>query len=174
MSSVNNLVDQKIRQKVERDVVDSGGELTCDEIQPSNSEFKGEGEARCVFEKNGHIVKISKNQEGVIQTHGAQKVKDKVEEHDDILAMPKDVKEGVAVVQEKITPYSETVDDEKVNKLALQSRGLSRLEPKHMRLNNKLVKLRQEDGVRCEDAKNPHNWGIKDSNLALLDLGDCS
>lgn len=172
--TMQEMVSKDIRDKVDREVVQQGNELTCEEIQPQNSEYKGEGEARCVFEKEGNIIKIAKNHEGITQTQGAKAVHENVEGYDDVLAKPKDVDERVGIIQEKVTPYPETVEDDKVMEIAMAERGISRKEPKNMRLNNKLVELRNTQGVHCEDDKNPYNWGVKGDNLVLIDLGCCT
>ena len=148
---------------------------TCEDVQPEGSKLVGEGKARCVFEKDGNIIKEPTSYLGVKQSEGARAVKENVEEHTDKFAMPKKVVDGT-VIQEKVTPFKETVSDDRFQDLKDKTLDIITLNEGNERskMKQNIREVTNDEGVYCSDIRKPSNWGIKDDKLVLVDLGECS
>lgn len=159
MVSVTDLVGQDKLDRIQDEIINGKGlqKLTCDELQPEDSDFIAKGEGRCVFRKQGNIVKLARNHEGVIQNQGSREVFLRVEENTEAFAMPKDIEEGVVVVQEKAKPIHQGQERD----AKLEIRG-------------KLNRVEEEEGIVCEDVT-PVNMGyISGKGTVLTDLGECA
>lgn len=168
MDEINQLVDTPTRSTV-HSIFSNDKKLVhnCDEVKPKNSEFVGMGVGRCVYEKNDKIIKIAHGASGIRQNESAKIVKNKVSDSNmDSFAEPLDVNEdNTIMVQEKVTPWGKfrTTDEWIDERIEAQDK-----------IEYKNAKTWMEDGVYCRDFEGPSNWGIKNQDIVLTDLGMCT
>lgn len=159
-SEVGRLVDridtlENEREFGERKVAD------CREIQPTRSRLVGSGNNRCVFEKQGKIVKVARNRDGRTETEGARAVMENVsQENRDIFMMPEDIdKSNTVMVTEKADQIGGGRVIGESNLIAV--------------VDERLAEAYKEDKLHCNDI-GYDDVGMKDEEPVLTDLGGCS
>ena len=173
MVQENRFISKNLENKVRRKIFDDSDSFNCKEVKPKNSKLVGQGEARCVFERDDSIIKIARGHEGIAQNSSVYHIIDDIEESRDSFALPLDGIEGIAIKQEKVTPYEETVKQSKVRKINRSQAEPIKEGTDREKMYKQMKKASQKDGIQCDDWQNPYNWGVKNNELVLVDLGEC-
>lgn len=169
----------QVQDFVSQDYIDRAGNFAtnCRRMDhPKDAELVGEGASRCVFRSTKDedvIIKVGRHSSGRTQNNQARLVKNEVKNTQDYFAMPLDISENNGVmIQEYAQPYLQTVEEEKQEKIIEES--LDKQHPTQQKIEDKMHETTKKDGIKCIDSDNPANWGYKDNNLILLDVGGCT
>jgi hypothetical protein len=173
MSEENQLLSKELEEKIREGILENERNkgFTCSEIAPKNSSLIDSGRGRCVFERDDSVIKVAKNHEGIAQNSSVFHIMDQIQETKDNFAMPIDAIEGIAVKQEKVKPYHKVKGREKTQQIIEDWEDGWTTEQKEM--NDKMTEAAEKDGLSCSDFQNPYNWGVKNDQTVLLDLGEC-
>lgn len=164
MSLVENLVEPEIRKHVKEAVTEGGNYISnCGRLKPEDADRVGRGNGRCVFEKEGKIIKIAHSTEGIKQNKGAKKVEEHIEKYEDSFAMPIETSTEVVIKEKADTDVQKHYDEDNYAKIEGE-------------LIDKLDKVAEKDGVTCADVQAaPDNHGYIDGKgIVLTDLGKCT
>lgn len=166
MKNVNDYVSREIIDEVDNEINKYNSYIPyCDGVKPEDSDYIGSGIGRCVFEKDGKIVKIAKTEKGLQENTNAYNAKERIENHSDKFALPEAISRGGEVlIQEKVKPWKEDKTAEQI---------VDAKYDKAERFKEKIHGIQEDTGVKCGDLHKPANWGVKDGETVLLDLGKC-
>lgn len=185
MTEINDVLSQdqieKVRDELEQDIVS----LRCDKVfkDDPSIHFVGAGYSRCGFITNqGAFLKVARSKQGVIDNRRASNiflVDDELAE--ETFAKPIDVdNSGVALLQEEVELMDDISIEEVKSRIdepdSLKDTLFSESQVEGAARSNmeeKLDKVAEEEGIRCNDIVN-ENLGIKkDEGVVLTDLGEC-
>jgi len=172
MPKENQFISKTLEEKIRQGILnDKNNGFSCSEIAPKGSVLIDSGEGRCVFEREDSVIKVAKNHEGIAQNSSVFHIMDDIEETKDNFAMPQDGIEGIAIKQEKVKPYHKAKGKEKTEQILQEwEEGIT---PEQQDIHEKMKETEEKDGVICGDYQNPYNWGVKNGETVLVDLGEC-
>jgi len=161
-SEIRRITDRIDKLESEREFGETAV-VQCREVQPRSSEFIGKGNNRCVFRKQGKIIKVARNRDGRTENKGGRVVMENVsQENRDAFIVPEGIDESNTVM---LTEEADSVGDGEFVPVGA--------EDFYNEVDKKLREVYHEDGIHCNDWSF-NDIGTKNGEPVLTDLGGCS